>query len=208
MTTTEWYQILLERHVTTEVDISEVKISRLTRRETQHPELDWEQIYKVVNSKYLSGNQTSFAMKLINNILPTKSRLFRMNISPSSNCELCNSGAVGDLAHDLIECDYNGVVNDWIMAVLYDIDPSLINADMDSHNIVTFNLPVDSETEFAVWWFLIEVFQIVWGSRMSQKPVSLAKTKAYLNAQIQILKRSRLNHIFEQIETAMNFVIY
>ena len=144
---------------------------------------------------------------MINNLFPTKSRLFRMNLAPSPICTLCNSGAVGDLSHDLVECDFNGVVNDWILAVLYDIDPSLINCEFSNLDIVTFNLPVDPEVEYAIWWFIIEVFWLIWSSRMTQKPVSLHKTRATISAQIKIMKRSKLNQIFEQIEAAINFVI-
>ena len=158
--------------------------------------------------KGLSRDLTSFIFKILHNILPTKKRLFRMNMSNSPMCDLCDSNVEEDLPHALMDCDYNGVVNDWTLAVLFDIDPNLLSAETDSLNMVSLNIPMDPETVLPVLWFLSTVFSYIWKCRTRRKTVTLIQTRTTIEAEVNILKKTKFKQSFELIESEINFVIY
>ena len=149
----------------------------------------------VMKMKGLNGDQTSFMIKMFYNILPTRERLYRMSLAESPFCDLCTAGVVGDLSHSFLKCDNNGVVNDWLLAVLLDIDPGLINADISSKNIISFNLQLDTETLLPVFWLLTTAFSLIWKARVAKKVVSLHRMKATIEAELIVWKRTNLRNI-------------
>ena len=151
---------------------------------------------------------SSFAFKMIHNILPTKTRLYRMNLENSPKCVLCDSDTDEDLSHALIECSFNGLINDWILAVLFDIDPSLLNTELNSGDIVSFDIPLDAENKLPVVWFLLSVFQIIWNCRSSRKAVSFVNVKSSIEAELHMMKKTKFKHKFDHIESALNFVMF
>ena len=162
----------------------------------------------ILGTKGLSGEQTSFMMKMLFNILPTKQRLFRLNSVNSPTCDLCSAGVVGEITHDMMECDFNGIVNDWIIAVLIDIDPTLINTELNAVNLSSFNLQTDRETSIPVLWFLTTIFNLIWTARISKKPPSFTTIKAEIKADLTIWKRTNYNNMAVIIESALNFVSF
>ena len=139
-------------------------MKKLSRVERLLLTVDWERTWNLVNIRGINGEQRSFLMKVIYNILPSNARLFRMNQSLSPNCDLCLHGPFQDLAHSMLECDFNGMINDWVTAVLLDIDPGLLNSVLSSINIVTLNLQTDGDmhVKLAVVWFLSKAMQLLW----------------------------------------------
>ena len=111
-----------------------------------------------------------------------------MHIANTPTSDLCDSGVSGDLTHDLVECDFNGTFNDWILGVLINIDPSLLNCELSGVNIVGFNLPMDEDTALPVTWFLTTVFSLVWKANCARKPISFSKMKAAIEGDISILR--------------------
>ena len=96
MTTSDWYKVLIE-NVTMIEDESGMKIEKLPKIEERQPDVDWNRTWEIFNTKGLRRDNSTFLLKLLYNILPTKSRLFRMNVSDSSLCELCSEGITEDL---------------------------------------------------------------------------------------------------------------
>ena len=167
-----------------------------------------EEIVAAMTTKGLNSNQISFLFKMSQDILPTRKRLFRLKISESLECELCNGNVVDDLEHSLLGCDFNGAVNDWLLAVLLiDIDSGLLNVDLTSSDIVSLKLPLEPETRLPVLWFLTSVLSLVWKTRLSRKRIYLAQIKAIIEGDIIIMKKTdhfkTLSHI---IETALKFI--
>ena len=180
--------------------------TRRTKMEIKMPQIQWEQSWKFLKTRGLSGEQKSFLMKMLHNILPTKQRLFKMNLSDSPLCDLCNCQTMGDLPHIMLECDYNSVVNDWIVGVLLDLDSNLLQADIKSHNIVCLDLPLDSGSHLSVTWFLSTIFASIWKSRQARRPPSLWRIKSSAEADLMILKNTQYSRDADHIKRAMNFV--
>ena len=89
MSTSQWYKVLLERYVTTETDNAGLCNFIQTRREKALPDIQWERSFGFLIVRGLTGEQTSLIFKLLHNLLPVRSRLYRMNLSPDPICELC-----------------------------------------------------------------------------------------------------------------------
>ena len=205
----DWYELILEKNVTSKVNDSGVREKILTRMEIKHPGVDWERSWETLNLKGLCATKITFLLKSWYNILPTKVRLHRLGLANSPLCELCLLGDVEDLEHALLGCTYNSFVNDWVIAVIIDIDPSLVEAELSSENIITLNIEIKDDRRFAVAWFLTTVLNIVWQTRQSRKPVSVTKIRAYIGAEVTIMGKtnSTMRNTAKTIEAAINFTV-
>ena len=128
-----------------------------------------------------------------------------MNLSESPLCELCPHGIEEDLQHAMLDCDHNAVVNDWIIAVLIDIDPGVIDSDLTALNILTLNLDIEADKKLAVICFLSLALKEVWETRQKRRQMSLFKIKAQIQAEVAIMKRSKHEQSADIIELATNF---
>ena len=155
--------------------------------------------------KGMSGERTSFLMQCLYDILPVESRLNKLKVANNANCELCIHGIEEDLPHALLGCEYNGFVNDWIVAVLIDIDPCLAEDNLIAENIARLNIEIDDELMFPVVWFLSHVFEMTWNERKLRKPVSVTRIKACIGAEVNILEKTKYNRHAHVIERALNF---
>ena len=155
--------------------------------------------------KGLNPEQRSFLFKLVHNLLPTNNRLFKMNMAPSPQCDACGQGVVQDLPHVMLDCDTNGIINDWIVGVLFDIDPNLIHTELNSVNILCMNLDMEPEVFLPVVWFLTTAFSLLWRAKQSRKPMELNNLKALIEGENEILKKTCYLQAAEKIESAINF---
>ena len=112
MFTADWYSVLLEKNITNEKSDSGVMKTIPTRVESSLPEVDWERTWESARVKGLNGDKRSFVLKILYNILPTKARLYRMNLSNSPFCDHCDNGISEDLGHAMIDCIYNRQISD------------------------------------------------------------------------------------------------
>ena len=110
-----------------------------------------------------------------------------------------------DLPHALLECSFNSSVNDWILAVLYNLDPSLIDADLSSINLITLNFQIQPASMFPVVWFLATSLRIVWQGRRDRKPISNDKLRSMIGADLDSLKKSKHKKSAEIIDNAIDF---
>ena len=185
MTTADWYKVLLEKNILFEKNETGNFTLKPSKIESKLPEVDWKRSWDLINTKGLNSEKVSFLVKILYNILPVNSRLFRMKMSISPFCSLCGSDTFDDLSHSLLMCDFNSVVNDWILAVMIDLDPGLINEDLTSYNVVALNFELTTEAKFPIAWFLASAFELVWKRRMTKKPISISNIKAHLGAEIE-----------------------
>ena len=163
---------------------------KLSQLEISSPEVEWGRTWGFLKQKGLGGELTSFLFKFLHNLFPTNGRLSRMNLTPSPACDLCTLGVFQDLPHSLLECSYNGVFNDWILAVLLNLDQGLIYSDLSSANIATFNLEIDPEMKLAVTWFLVTAFKHVWQIRQKRKQIRLHTIKSLIEAETNLLRKT------------------
>ena len=102
------------------------------------------------------------------------------------------------LVHAMLLCDHNAVFNDWLVAVLIDIDPELVFSDQTSTNIIN---------RLAVTFFLATAFQIVWRKRQMRKPIVLREIKSFIEAEVAIWKRTKYIKAALLIESALKFIV-
>ena len=133
-----------------------------------------------------------------------------MNMSPTPYCDLCSHGIIQDLPHCMLQCDFNGIINDWVPAVLLDIDPSLIDSDLSSDNIVRLNIKTEQEThlQITVLWFLSKTLEIIWQTRKTRKQIPLLKFIAILEAEIELLMKTKYKKSANIIHSAINFDVH
>ena len=205
MTSKEWYGVLLDKNILSETNEAGERETKVMKVELKYPDVDWKRTWKLFNSRGLSGGQRSILFKILHNILPTRMRLFRMNISDSPYCELCPHNIQEDLPHALLECDHNGGVNEWIIAVLIDIDPGILNSEMSSTDIITLNLNLDYDAYFPAVLFLSIAFETIWKNRQLRKTVTLREVRSSILAEMDILKKTRHKYDADVIECATNF---
>ena len=207
MTSGEWYRVILERNLTMITNHDGSMTPKLSKIEIRNPGVEWERTWSIMESKILSADQRSFLLKVVYNILPTKARLSRMRLSDSANCDKCSNNVEETIQHALLECSFNNV-NDWIIAVMIDISEDLIDVDLSSSNLVTLNIPLESETRQAVAWFLATVFSVVWRARQTRKAPTINYTRLIIETELKILKETRYRNIAESLENAINFKFY
>ena len=99
MTASHWYKVLLEKNITTEVKLNGKNENRTAKIEMKFPQIEWTRTWEYMRTRGLEGEQTSFLLKVLYNILPTRERLHRMRFEESPLCKLCNANAEDSLEH-------------------------------------------------------------------------------------------------------------
>ena len=117
----------------------------------------------------------------------------------------CSQNIVDDPPHAMLNCSFNGIINDWVLGVLINLDEDIVHGDISSINITTLNLELGSETRFSVLWFLATTFSLLWTARQKRKPMNLDMLRSLIGAKIDVLKKT--SHRFEAnlIDSSINF---
>ena len=97
--------------------------------------------------------------------------------------------------------------NDWILGVLIDIDPALINDQLSSENIITLNINIGEESRLATLFFLAMVFNFIMRKRQANKAISMREVHAMLLANVSMLKKTMFTNEAKTIENDLNFDI-
>ena len=183
MSTKEWYRVILEKNVTVREDrpalqptLSPVKC------EVNNPMVEWDRTWQFAQLKGLNSEQKTFIFKVLHNILPTSSRLFRLNEKASPICTMCTSGSIEDCMHALLEYSHNNIVNSFILEIFQKCLPRCKIED-----IITLNLNLDKSKMFPLVWLLSHLLIMVWKLMSSKKAVNLFIIRADLKAKINIL---------------------
>ena len=141
MSTKQWYRVLMENHFTMELDATGNRIRKALKCEIKHPTVDWDRSWQLSQLKGLDSSQSTFLFKLLHNILPTSSRLFRLNQRQSPLCLLCESGEEEDCTHALLSCNYNADVNNWVIDCVFKAVP---NANVEDITLLNLDIPEQS----------------------------------------------------------------
>ena len=205
MTASHWYKVLLEKNITTKVKLNGKNENRTAKIEMKFPQIEWTRTWEYMRTRGLEGEQTSFLLKVLYNILPTRERLHRMRFEESPLCKLCNANAEDSLEHSLLECSFNPV-NDWKIAILIDIDSNLLHYDLTSSNIQRQNFSLAPSVRLSVVWFLASVLSLVWKARVRKKRTTLSSEKAQLLAEVALLKLTKYQQTAQTLELALKFI--
>ena len=202
MTTKQWYRLLVENNVLMEIKENNQREFIPIRCEIKMPDVNWDQSWSYTLLSGLESEQRSFLFRMLHNILPTKTRLFRLHQTDSAVCSLCTSGASEDCIHAFLTCSYNtSDVNDWLIQMVNNTAP---NSNMQ--DIVTLGFNLDETVAFPLIWVLSHIFNIVWQLRSSKKTINMYIIRASLEAKINILRKSRLNSRSNQIVNMINLM--
>ena len=181
-----WYRVLVEEKVThVQNDTLEY---RPCRAELNHPIVDWTRSWSLAVTPGLSGDHLSFLWKMLHNLLPCQTRLFRLRMPNivSDKCTLCNKQEVGSLSHSLLHCEYNDGAGLFLQEKLRNFIPNLT---LD--NVTLLNIEVDDDDKLPSVFLIAATLSEVWQCRKDKKPCHLHSIRASLEASINIMRKSR-----------------
>ena len=186
MTSQSWYRVLLENYVTHRVREDGIRELKPCRAELNFPDRNWDVIWTLTVTPGLSSELSSFLWLLFHNILPTKERLFRMQLYPSSLCDLCQTNTVDCLQHALLECSFNDSTGAFLLRCLQTVAPNLA-----ADQVFSFNFPMDKVLNLPIMYIFASLLYQVWTCRLSKKTCNQANIRATMEAGIQIIRKSR-----------------
>ena len=94
------------------------------------------------------------------------------------------------------------------MAVLIDIDDSLLDCDLSASNLISLNLPLEPQVSQTVVWFLTTTHMITWKSRQTVRMSTIQQTRDLIQAELWILSETKHHKIAKIIENAINFMLF
>ena len=195
----QWYRVLLENYVTTEVDDEGFRFNKRCRIEAEHPNIDWERTWSLASIKGLESSSYTFLWKMIHNLLPTQERLSRILISVNSPiCTLCEANQTCNLAHALFFCIHSRSVSHWLLQLLRTHIPGIT-----PQQVILLDLKLPEKLQLPIVWLIANTLSIVWNSRVEKKSVSLITTRATLEANIMLLRKTR----FQAASEILNLTI-
>ena len=195
-----WYKALLEKYVTAEVDDNGFQYDKRCKIEREHPDIDWDRTWSLACIRGLESSEYTFLWKMIHNLLPTKERLSRILATVTNpQCALCNSQDTCNLAHALFSCSFNNNVGQWLLNLLSSIIPNVTPS-----QVILLNLNIQDKQQLPVIWLIANVLSIVWNCRMDKKTVNLITTRATLEANIMLLRKTRFHSAATKIDKILN----
>ena len=174
------------------------------RAELRNPEIDWETTWKSANMRGLNSSEQEFLWKMLHNLLPTRARLFRLQMQniPNDKCDLCNASETADLTHTLITCSYNSEVANWLMRALLLHVPTL-----QPKQVVLLQLgDVQDSLHLPLVWLIANTLALTWDYRKEKKRLSLHVIRSTLEARINILRKTRLNNAVNTLESFLTIL--
>ena len=185
ITVRQWYQILLERGITHTQEVDAPPKLIPTKFEALNPNIDVENVYRLGRLLGLNPDQKSFAFKMIQNLLPTRERLFRIRKSAAPHCVFCLHLELDDFEH-FFQCQkYANVmqpVRDCLEKVLPNVSVS---------KLASLSYNCDESMELPTTWLLITSMMMVWEARKNGRNLKLVEFKADLLAQASLLRETK-----------------
>ena len=135
---------------------------------------------------------------MLHNLLPTQARLFHLKIknTPHPNCLLCDKSEPANLTHCLVTCPFNFDVSTWLMSVLHVHLPHL-----QPHQVVLLDMGhLEESLCLPLVWLISNTLSLVWDDRKEKKKPGLHKTRSFLEAKVNILRKSRYKNAAEIIQ--------
>ena len=171
----------------------------MCRAEAKNPDVDWERTWSLAATPGLPSNLMSFLWKMVHNLLPCPVRFFRLQMpnTKSNLCNLCDQKRVGDLVHCLLQCPYNGGADQFLMNKLSLHVPNLL-----PQQVVHLDFKVDDQ-QLPLMYLTGTVLSQIWTCRKEKRPCHLHSIRAALEANINILRKSRHR---EAAETLMKLL--
>ena len=154
----------------------------------------------------LSSESMTFLFRMLHQILPCRDRLARIFPRVEANtCKICDSGDSDTLLHSLAACPSSRDSFNWMMnglgkysdnltpqkILLLDIEPSLTAVPLPHHQL-------------SLIWFTAEVLRRIFGYRRDEKKCRLYEIRAELEAEVNLLRRSKYADVAVILDTMMD----
>ena len=158
--------------------------------EREAPETDWKRSWRLTRMKGLGPDLTSFMMKTLWRVIPTRSRLHRIlpAVYQSPDCQHCGTlqaRTPETQDHALYTCEANQGLPDKLLMVLKRHQPGA-----EQRSILTLDLDLEPSLELPFTWIIGTVLSSIWTQREIRR-VDLNKTRANLEAGCRILRNSQ-----------------
>ena len=201
MSSTEWYNILVEENCTMHTSDDGTRQLLPSRTELLWPENDWSRSWQLARCKGLRSEITTFLWRLLHNILPTQERTSRFVRNSSPLCKLCNDQLPEDQQHALFYCTYNSNTSSALINSISTILPNIT-----TRQLLLLDIEPNEANEFPVVWIVGNFLNLVWSSRVEKRQVRLYTIRADLEARASLLRETRFSKYLELInELLTNF---
>ena len=154
------------------------------------PSNDWPGAWRKARLKGLGPELTSFLLKMMWGILPTRERLHRIlpktyltNASPL--CSQVDREHREYVGHALMDCEANQGTPADLMALLRTYQPAITTT-----QVLALDLEVDPAMELPLVWIIATSLFTIWNQRQ-EGSVSNAKSRAELKARCKFLEQSK-----------------
>ena len=198
MTGKEWYSFVLS-------SVIEEEEGELIpcKAELMYPLHDWSRTWSLARLSGLSSNSMTFLFQMLHQILPCRERLARILPRVENNiCRVCNAGESDSQLHSLSACDGSRETFNWMLAGLNKVcenvtPPRVLLLDFSPSVPLPFH-------DLPVVWFCAEVLRRIFAYRREEKRCRLYVVRAEMEAEVNMLRRSKYSEMAVVIDTMMD----
>ena len=198
MTGKEWYNFILG-------SVIEEEEGELIpcKAELMFPLHDWTRTWSLARLRGLSSNSMTFLFQMLHQILPCRERLARILPRVETNiCRVCNAGESDSLLHSLSTCEGSRETFNWMLTglnkVCDDVTPSkVLLLDFSPSVPLPFN-------DLPIVWFSAEVLRRIFACRREEKRSRLYLVRAEMEAEVNMLRRSKYSNMADIIDMMMD----
>ena len=187
MTTKQWYRALLEDRILMQpTELISTPVLHPVRVESLLPDNDWKTTWRLLRTKGLNSQQSSFLFKLLHQLLPTQDRIGRITREARA-CKKCHH-ETDDLLHALLLCPDSRATADkllgYVQVVVPDISP-------DRLLLLDFGTELGEADILPVLSIVSTGLSYIWQARAEKKRPTQHKMRAEIEAEISILRKTR-----------------
>ena len=187
MTTKQWYRALLEDRILMQPsDLSTPPILLPVRVESLLPNNDWKSAWRLVRTKGLRSQHSSFLFKLLHQLLPTQDRISRIT-KDSGVCKVCLVEN-DDLLHALYQCPNSRATADHLLGLVHVAVPDL---PPDKLLRLDFGTELNEDEVLPLLTIVSTGLMYIWQARAEKKRPTQYKMRAEIEAEISILRKTR-----------------
>ena len=155
--------------------------------EIDSPNTDWNRTWRMSRLQGLGPDLTSFILKLIWKLIPTRDKLHRFlpRQYPTPSCQLCPQGPpaeVETLQHALVDCPANQGLPERLLKVVRYYQPGAC-----THLIMTLDLMLDHALKLPVMWAIGSLLSSILDQRETGR-VTINKTRADMTSGHRLLR--------------------
>ena len=188
ITVKDWYRLLQERGVThTSEDPDAPPVLVASKLEENNPQVDITSSYALSRKFGLSPDQKSFIFKMLQSILPTRERLYRIGKVDSPICLFCNNE---DTTNHLLSCPQSSEVTLPLIRCL----ENQVQGEVTPKKVVLLDIPCPATMELPLVWLVSTCLMMIWVERQAGRTARLVQCQAELQARLILLKNTKWKH--------------